>query len=329
MLQDLVRFQGITFNIIRGIYWDQGRNTGIKTAIETMYEERKRLKAIGNKGEKAYKLTMNAASFGKHAEKPHNTVIKFFDNYQDFLIFTAANYEQIERATFFPNSKKILCKYRKTLDDHQNSSHIASEILSYSKRIMNRVMYLAEDNNIPIFYTDTDSIHLNEGDIQRLSEIFEAKFGTPLMSKKLGEFSTEFDVSEKDISNHSVGQTEIEGAYCYSEEFIGVGKKAYYDRIVARDEEGKYYRKEIYKLKGIPKTAIEHTAKKEFEGSIRSIYHALVEGKAVEFDMLEGGARVRFKKHKNLKTETIGTFVRKVVFNSTDLVKDPADNTVI
>jgi hypothetical protein len=37
-----------------------------------------------------------------------------------------------------------------------------------SKRIMNEVICLAEDNEIEIFYQDTDSMHIQKADIPRL-----------------------------------------------------------------------------------------------------------------------------------------------------------------
>ena len=45
-------------------------------------------------------------------------------------------------------------------------------ILSISKRIMNEVICTAEDNDIEIYYQDTDSNHLGVDDIKRLSELY-------------------------------------------------------------------------------------------------------------------------------------------------------------
>lgn len=46
--------------------------------------------------------------------------------------------------------------------------HVASEILAMSKRIMNEVMYTAQANNIKIYYQDTDSMHMDYEDIEKL-----------------------------------------------------------------------------------------------------------------------------------------------------------------
>ena len=44
---------------------------------------------------------------------------------------------------------------------HINYVHCGVEILSMSKRIMNKVFSSASDIDVKIYYPDTDSIHLN------------------------------------------------------------------------------------------------------------------------------------------------------------------------
>ena len=48
---------------------------------------------------------------------------------------------------------------------HYNYVHCGVEILSVSKRIMNKVFSCADDWNVKIYYQDTDSIYLNYGDV--------------------------------------------------------------------------------------------------------------------------------------------------------------------
>jgi hypothetical protein len=38
---------------------------------------------------------------------------------------------------------------------------------------MSEVMCLAEDNGIKMFYNETDSNNMNQGDVLKLSELFE------------------------------------------------------------------------------------------------------------------------------------------------------------
>jgi len=65
-------------------------------------------------------------------------------------------------------------------------------------------MCLADDNNITCFYQDTDSIHMYEDEVQPLAELYEKKYNTPLIGKKLGQFHSDFEFEGmKDI--RSVG----------------------------------------------------------------------------------------------------------------------------
>ena len=56
--------------------------------------------------------------------------------------------------------------------DQEAYTYIGVMILSISKRIMNEVICTAEDNDIEIYYQDTDSNHLGVDDIKRLSELY-------------------------------------------------------------------------------------------------------------------------------------------------------------
>jgi len=64
----------------------------------------------------------------------------------------------------------------KTLIDHYNIAQVGVCILSMSKRIMNEVMCLAEDEGVDIYYQDTDSMHLNDCDIDKLSSSFKSRY---------------------------------------------------------------------------------------------------------------------------------------------------------
>ena len=56
---------------------------------------------------------------------------------------------------------------------HFKYVHCGVEILSMSKRIMNRVFSCADDLNIKIYYQDTDSIHMNYDDVDKLCEYYK------------------------------------------------------------------------------------------------------------------------------------------------------------
>ena len=58
---------------------------------------------------------------------------------------------------------------------------------------MNRTMVLAKQNDIPIFYQDTDGMHLFERDVPRLVELFKNKYDQDLIGAELTQFHEDFD----------------------------------------------------------------------------------------------------------------------------------------
>mgnify|MGYP000633021896 FL=1 len=57
-----------------------------------------------------------------------------------------------------------------TIENHFNLAQCGVEVLSMSKLIMNEVICLAEDKKLPIFYQDTDSLHIEEKNVDLLTE---------------------------------------------------------------------------------------------------------------------------------------------------------------
>ena len=56
---------------------------------------------------------------------------------------------------------------------HFNYVHCGVEILSMSKRIMNKVFCCADDVGVKIYYQYTDIIHLNYDDVPKLVERYQ------------------------------------------------------------------------------------------------------------------------------------------------------------
>jgi hypothetical protein len=100
-------------------------------------------------------------------------------------------------------------------------------------------MCLAEQNNIPIFYQDTDSMHLFDKDVSKLGQLFKSKFNRKLIGEELGQFHSDFKLVG------SKGKP-------YSTYFIGLGKKAYLDVL----EDGKGTTGFHIRMKGVPEKAL-------------------------------------------------------------------------
>ena len=60
-------------------------------------------------------------------------------------------------------------------------------------------MCLADDHNLNNYYTDTDSIHIDEDAVQPLAKHYQEKYGQQLIGKQLGQFHCDFDPPERKI----------------------------------------------------------------------------------------------------------------------------------
>ena len=113
---------------------------------------------------------MLTSSYGKTIEKAHNIQYKIMTE-DEMIPYIYRNRNVIK------NISKIGDKYfieqNVEICDLTAYTYIGSLILSMSKRIMNEVMCLAEDNGIQIHYQDTDSMHIDQDNIPKLAKLFE------------------------------------------------------------------------------------------------------------------------------------------------------------
>ena len=174
-------------------------------------------------------------------------------------------------------------------------------------------MCLAEDIGIPIFYQDTDSMHIYETDIAKLSEAFMEKYGTELVGEDLTQFHSDFDFKDEAVDKSTICST---GAYF-------LGKKSYVDRLTANtkpDNDGKCETlpDQLHaRMKGIPTDVLKLLANKKFKGETEvdrciNLYKKLFDGEVIEFDLMKG--KTCFDMRSNFTVRTRDKFVRKIVF---------------
>jgi hypothetical protein len=173
-------------------------------------------------------------------------------------------------------------------DTTYNRQHISSEILSMSKVIMNEVTCLLEDLGCPVYYTDTDSLHVSALSVAKLQPAFFAKYGRNIIGKDMGQFHTDFE-KIKDAKGEEGGEPfAIRSIFC--------GKKSYADLLM--DERGKMH--VHFRLKGIPSEVVRRHAQKHFGGDIMALYDYLYEGNPITFNMLDGSLCFRKKKNHEM-----------------------------
>lgn len=299
-LEDLIIFHGISFTVTRGYYFDEGFNTEINRVINYVFEERLKAKAEGNPIELVYKLIMNSG-YGKSIMKPIESESVFFDVYKsdhDFKVFLSRNYNWI--TSFIRFGDKIKVNLMKTLIEHFNIAQVGVSILSMSKRIMNEVMCSAEDSGIDIYYQDTDSMHLKDSDIKKLSDVFRCKYGRELIGKKMGQFHSDFEL--EGCKNIVCSKSIFLGKKCYIDELQGINKNG--------EKETGYH----IRMKGIPEKVIDYTYKKLNYKNPFDMYVDLYKGKSIEFDLTNDGTKANFKFNKNYTIETVVDFKRTIKF---------------
>lgn len=266
-LEDLIEYHGIEYKVIRGYYFNEGVNNRINEVINFMFNERLRLKKEKNNLQIVYKLLMNA-SYGKLIQKAITSSKKFVR--AEELRKYVARYHKFIKSYHKVNDELYVIKESKSSVDHFTACHIASNILSMSKRLMNSVMCLAEDNGIKLYYQDTDSIHLHESSIPLLSKLFKMKYNRELIGKNMGQFHTDFDVGDDKASN------------IRAVESIFLGKKCYIDKLKYSNE----YLNEKYayhiRIKGVPTQSI-----KDYDSDYMKTYSRLLGGEVIEFDLSE------------------------------------------
>lgn len=297
-LEDLITFHNITFDVIQGYYFNEGYNKKINDVIDFLFNERLIKKKEKNPVEMIYKLIMNSG-YGKSIMKAIDSETKIFDSVKQFNVYLSRNYNWIKEFTKFGD--KVKCKTIKPINEHFNIAHIGTMILSMSKRIMNEVMCCAEDNGIELYYQDTDSMHLKDVDISKLSNSFKSKYNRELIGKDLGQFHSDFQMDDcKDI---------------IAIESIFLGKKCYIDKLEGTnvntgEKEIDYH----IRMKGIPSSVITYTSNKLGYNNPFDMYKDLYAGKAIEFDLTNDGSKCNFKMNKDYSVETLEMFRRVIKF---------------
>lgn len=319
-LDDAIKYQNIEYEIINGYYFNEGFNTSINSIITEIFERRATLKREGNPAELIFKLLMNA-SYGKLLQKAPDTKTRLMDDVDNKInVYLSRNHATIKSITYIdpPKNTKYNFNRKCRIDSltaqstHHNKVHLGIVILDETKSIMSEVMTTAQDENIPIYYQDTDSMMLHDDDIPRLEEVFMNKYGRKLVGKDLGQFSS--DLKAEDDSE-ACGK-KIKNIY--ATEGIFVGKKAYILKVECVDEEGKVYDAGYHsRCKGVNTQSIEHLlSKPEHKGrDILDIYNDWYQGKSYDLDLTAG--QTVCSMDINLKTNTIHnrqSFIRNIKF---------------
>lgn len=318
-MEDLINFEKVpieNIKILDGYEFTEGRNPKIGEVIQNVFDTRIKYKSEKNNMQALYKLVMNSA-YGKTILNENEEKISFFDTEEKAFSHALRNYNTVKEITKFHGCDKYLVKKSISVSSHQNACHIGSEILAMSKRIMNEVMCLAEDNGIRVFYQDTDSMHIEDGKIEELARLFKEKYGRELIGSKLGnfhcDFAPQFNSKGEELKPIAAVKTYI------------LGKKSYMDIVKYKNEKDNTTTEILHaRLKGIPNKLVnvgdennideysELTTGKRYSVTHgEKIYRDLLNGETIDFNILE--AKPVFKM-LNGGIESSSEFIRSVSF---------------
>ena len=171
---------------------------------------------------------------------------------------------------------------------------------------MNEVFDVANDNEYPIYYTDTDSLHCNYDDVPKLEAKYEERYGKKLNGKNLEQFHTDFD---------------LDGACdeIYATKSIFLGKKSYMDYLESKDKDGKTITGFHIRLKGITEEGLDLAAS-EYKNGYIGLYQDLAKGKMKKmvlnpYDKVNNKKKALFEfKNGRVKTRPSDQFIREVKF---------------
>lgn len=264
-LQDFIKYQEGEIEFINCIYWKGDKDVRMANFIRQIYDLRVDYKRQGNPMQEVLKLFMNS-SYGKTIQKDVNEEFKFL-NKEKKESFIINNFERIKEVIKI-NSKTYWIKCEGCSEPLIIPCQIGALILGMSKRIMNEVICLAEDNNIDVYYQDTDSIHIKKCDVDSLARAFDASYGRPLTGSSMGQFHVDFPL----INNKDT----------WSKQSIFLGKKCYIDCLINTEGEEQSF----IRMKGIPEEVIRTTCK-EIGITEYDLYNELYDGKEIDFNLLK------------------------------------------
>jgi hypothetical protein len=294
-LNDYINFQHIDYEIIEGVYWDEGFNKRLGDVIQKLHEDRCVYKQTNKPLASMIKLIMNSI-YGKTGQRSSETETVFVGNekVEQYIYDHYGVISSWEQTAF--NTKIVKRKF----DTSYSLNYVASSILSMSKRIMNEVFSVMNDANMPVYYTDTDSIHMNQSDVLELGKQYTNVYGKELIGKNLGQFHTDFDMD---------GCTDV-----FSIKHIPLKPKIYLDILQGTDKKTGETKYDTHvRIKGITSAGIEQQIKvRQNEGVDRinatlNLFRDLKNGKMVNFVMNPTDFDVCFEfSLEGVKTRKVG-----------------------
>ena len=307
-LEEIILYHRCEVEIVDGYYFNEGRNYNIQEVIRHMYAQRLEAKAKKDTVQLCWKLAMNS-TYGKTLLKPvkHDLIFKDSDNLASALFNNSDRVKEVHQCNS-PTSEGFdtyIIKVAKATNTHFSLPHVGVEILSQSKRIMNKIFHAASEVDMTVYYQDTDSVHVPQEGFENLKAKYLELYGEEFEGKELGQTLPDFEASGfKDL---------------VSVESFFVGKKAYLDILEGTHiETGERRRTHHVRLKGIPYASILEAARQRGENveeGLLNIFNQFYStDEPVTFDLLVKGPS--FDMRPDMSIVSRREFIRKIKFTT-------------
>lgn len=290
-LFNLINFQDANFTWDAAVVWSGERHYEIRESIQALFDFRlenhktirdengKELAKHEHPIQKVAKLMMNSI-FGKSILKVSNKEKKIvplwkwqknkdgeWEKYDNWLKFFKANLYRIHRIDPISETQTEVEIYKRDVSASMNI--FGSNVLAMARRIIGRVMALAEDieEKHPelcpgIFYTDTDSMHVRADLLEKLEVAYKDVYKKEIRGEAMGTFHVDFDPLK--------GGEKVKGAVdCWF-----IAKKMYADKLLGVNGGEGYH----LRMKGIPSDLIKY-----------EYYEKIFNDEPFTFDLLSNG----------------------------------------
>lgn len=231
LYKNLKQYQSAVFTKIHCVVLFKEKCTRFSEVTKTLFDLRNVFKSMNKHPcNNIFKLIMNS-SYGRTIlkDKKHKSIYKKFYTDSDK---TKLNGYINKNSTFLKNEIKkigswLILEKRNIVDSFQGMPHIGSCILEKSKSIMTNVFTILQNNGYPIYYTDTDSIHIDTNGMKYLEEF---------VGETMGYFHSDFDIGGASPISLSDKSEKINGVIngdikLFALKSYFLGKKFYYDKI--------------------------------------------------------------------------------------------------
>ena len=185
--------------------------------------------------------------YGKTIFKPIETDTVINNSQHDFGKYVSLNNNYID--SVLEVNGRYCIKEVESVMSHYNYVHAGVEILSMSKRIMNKVFEVSNDCGVKTYYQDIDFIHLNYDDVDIVVNRYNETYNQDFVGQGLGNFHVYFSM------DGAVSET-------YGNESYFLGKHTYLGMLESTKGNNLINGKHI-RMIGVPAACIKYYAEQK------------------------------------------------------------------